>query len=98
MAEFTVDSALLSQGKLLIHTPTWDFDSFAAIGEEIVALLSATVKERQMEADLHTWLVDFEGSLLLLKAEHYSETIWLETLSGDEDQAVIRFIATLLAG
>ncbi|MGO1297489.1 MAG: DUF3630 family protein [Vibrio sp.] len=97
MADFTVDTAFLAQGKLLIHTPTWDFDSFPVVGEELVSLLSATVKERQIEADLHTWLVDFEGSLLLLKAEHYSEAIWLETLSGDDDHAVIRFIATLLA-
>lgn len=96
MANFTVNTDALPQGKLLILSPAWDFDSFPELGNTLISMLSASVKERQMDADLHTWLIDFEGTDLLLRAEHYSESIWLETLSSDEGQDVLRFIATLL--
>ncbi|MCX9490588.1 DUF3630 family protein, partial [Vibrio cholerae] len=47
-------------------------------------------------ADLHTWLIDFEGCHLLLRGEHYSQSLWLETLTAGQGDEELAFIAKLL--
>lgn len=85
----------LEQGLLLIDGPEFDFDSFPEVAEQLLKQLDATVVERELNADLHVWLVDFEGCRLMLKGEHYAGVLWLEGLSPD-DRETLQFLATLL--
>ena len=80
-----------------MSTPRFDVDTFPALGERLAKQLSATVIEKQWDADVHSWLIDFEGCLLFLKAEHYSESVWLEALVIKESQEELAFLAQLLA-
>ncbi|MGR5149037.1 DUF3630 family protein [Photobacterium alginatilyticum] len=87
----------LEQGLLLIGGPEFDFDSFPALAEQFLKQIDATVVERELNADLHVWLVDFEGCRLMLKGEHYAGSLWLEWLSPD-DSETLAFLAALLTG
>ncbi|MGF1732717.1 DUF3630 family protein [Photobacterium kasasachensis] len=87
----------LEQGLLLIGGPEFDFDNFPAVAEQFLMQIDATVVERELNADLHVWLIDFEGCRLMLKGEHYAGSLWLEWLSPD-DSETLAFLATLLAG
>lgn len=84
-----------SEGKLILTTPPFDVDSFPELGNELVRLLSAEIKEKQFDADLHSWLIDFEGCVFFLRAEHYSESIWLEALHKEESREEVAYLATL---
>lgn len=84
------------QGKLILSTPTWDFDEFEPLGGYIVKLLSANIIEKQTDADIHSWLIDFEGCHFLMKAEHYSECVWLEALEPKQSQQECQFLASWL--
>lgn len=86
----------LELGLLQIEGPGFDFDSFPALAGKLLDQLDATVIERETNADLHVWLIDFEGCRLLLKGEHYSGAMWLEWLSPD-GRETLRFLAGLLA-
>ena len=86
---------IAEEGKLLIATPSFDFDSFGTLAQSLLELLSATVVEKQWDADIHTWLVDFEGCRLLLKGEHYSEFLWFEALDVASDKEELDFLASL---
>ncbi|MDV7106229.1 DUF3630 family protein [Vibrio sp. TH_r3] len=86
-----------SESRLILSSPRFDVDSFPSLGETLVQLLSAHVKEKQFDADLHSWLIDFEGSLLFLRAEHYSESIWLEALDKNDSKEVMTYLAKLFA-
>ncbi|MBT2919450.1 MULTISPECIES: DUF3630 family protein [Vibrio] len=97
MAEFGLAHNLQDEGRLVLSTPRFDVDTFPALGERLVKQLSATVIEKQWDADVHSWLIDFEGCLLFLKAEHYSESVWLEALVIKESQEELAFLAQLLA-
>ncbi|MGC9422520.1 DUF3630 family protein [Vibrio sp.] len=97
MAEFVLGEYLAGQGCIILRTPTWDVDTFPELAERLVRLLSATVIEKQLDADLHSWLIDFEGCPLLLRAEHYSGSIWIEALSAQENEEELIFLAQLLA-
>lgn len=98
MAEFALHDYLADQGRLILNTSEWDMDSFPALGERFLHWLSASLIDKQLDTDLHTWLIDFEGCQLLLKAEHYSASIWLETLSDEQGREELAFIAQLLSG
>lgn len=86
----------LEQGLLLIGGPEFDFDSFPAVAEQFLRQIDATVVERELNADLHVWLIDFEGCRMMLKGEHYSSALWLEWLSAD-DHETLQFLAGMLA-
>ena len=58
--EFGLREYLAEEGRLLITTPSFDFDTFPELGEKLVALLSASVIEKQWDADMHSWLVDLK--------------------------------------
>ncbi|WP_027251500.1 DUF3630 family protein [Photobacterium halotolerans] len=84
-----LDSA---QGCLHLQTPEFDYDSFAGIALALVTVLGASVVEKEANADLHIWLIDFEGCRMMLKGEHYSSAMWLELLSRD-DGDTLAFLA-----
>lgn len=88
---------LPKEGKIILLSPAFDVDSFPELGTQLVQLLSASIKEKQFDADLHSWLIDFEGCLLFLRAEHYSESIWLEALHVDESREELNYLARLFA-
>ncbi|EKO3983733.1 DUF3630 family protein [Vibrio fluvialis] len=96
MAEFGLRDYLASDGRLIVATSAFDFDSFPPLGERLVARLSARVLEKQSDADLHSWLIDFEGCHLMLRAEHYSECVWLEAMGEGLATEELDFIASLL--
>ncbi|EKF9294699.1 TPA: DUF3630 family protein [Vibrio cholerae] len=96
MAEFGLSEYLAAEGRLIVRVENFDFDAFSEIGQRLVVLLSARVLEKQCDADLHSWLVDFEGCHLLLRAEHYSQSLWLETLTAGQGDEELAFIAQLL--
>lgn len=96
MADFTLREYIRNEGRLIIDAPSFDFDTFPAVGEKLVSLLSARVIEKQCDADLHSWLIDFEDCRLMLKAEHYSETLWLEALGASESREELDYLAGLL--
>ncbi|MGV2990599.1 DUF3630 family protein [Vibrio sp. E150_011] len=95
MADFGLHEYIQDQGQLLIAAPSFDFDSFEVLADRMVTALSAQVIEKQWDADLHTWLVDFEGCRLLLKGEHYSELMWFEALDKTNSIEDLDFLATL---
>lgn len=94
--EFGLHAYDAAQGRIILRTPPVDFDEFPALGERLVALLSARILEKQWDADIHSWLIDFEGCQLFLRAEHYSESVWLEALAVDEAKEEMDFLAGLL--
>ncbi|MEF1298321.1 DUF3630 family protein, partial [Vibrio parahaemolyticus] len=49
----------------------------------------------QWDADIHSWLIDFEGCRLFMKAEHYSEAIWFEALNIEESREELDYLAGL---
>lgn len=93
--EFGLQEYQAEEGRIIIRTPRFDFDSFPELGERLVSLLSARVLEKQWDADIHSWLVDFEGCQLFLKAEHYSECVWFEALAVDDSKEEVAFLTSL---
>ncbi|MGF1693341.1 DUF3630 family protein [Photobacterium kagoshimensis] len=92
---FSVRRLDIDHSHLLLTAPDFDYDTFAEVAVALVARIDATVVEREKNADLHVWLIDFEGCRLLLKGEHYSGALWLEAMSS-ADNDTLAFIATLL--
>ncbi|WP_051563816.1 DUF3630 family protein [Enterovibrio calviensis] len=80
-----------NEGRLVMAADALNFDNAASFLDSFCQLIGATPEEKQTDADLHSWLVDFEGVTFLLKAEHYSASIWLERLGkeGDEELAFL---------
>ncbi|TOF34183.1 aminopeptidase [Vibrio parahaemolyticus] len=93
--EFGLTEYIVEEDRLLIAAPRFDLDTFPALGERLVGLLSATVIEKQWDADIHSWLIDFEGCRLFMKAEHYSEAIWFEALNIEESREELDYLAGL---
>ena len=99
MANKQMDFGLIdyqvSHGRIMIRTPNFDFDTFPLLGERLLKALPAIILERQCDADIHSWLIDFEGCQLFIKAEHYSESIWFESLSGVNSHEELDYLAGL---
>ncbi|MGF1701034.1 DUF3630 family protein [Photobacterium makurazakiensis] len=85
----------LAHRLLEITGPTFDFDSFSDIAEQLLKQLDITVREKELNADLHVWLVDFEGCRMMLKGEHYSGQLWLEGLDSEAGET-LSYLAQLL--
>ncbi|WP_261816280.1 DUF3630 family protein [Vibrio gallicus] len=96
MYNFKLQEYFAEDLRLTIAFPPFDHDSFPGLATHLVNMLSATVVEKQQDADLHTWLLDFEGCRLMLKGEHYSESVWLESLGNNQGKEEIEFIVHLL--
>lgn len=98
MSLFSVVEFDKEAGRIIFAVPEFhfdSFDSFEVIGKQLVTAMDATIVEQQMDADLHSWLVDFEGAQFMLRAEHYSNSVWLEALARTEHQEELAFIAGL---
>lgn len=63
MAEFGLGEYLAAEGRLIVRAENFDFEAFADTALRLVNLLSARVLEKQCDADLHTWLIDFEVAI-----------------------------------
>lgn len=96
--QFGLAEFMPEQGRIILKVPSFDYDTFPQLGEYLVELLSASIVEKQSDADVHSWLIDFEDCQLFLKAEHYSEAIWLEALSVSDSKEELEFLAKLLQG
>jgi hypothetical protein len=96
MVNFSVKELLVDQGVLILSVPAFDYDRFPPIGDALIALLSAKVIEKQQDADIHTWLIDFDGQVFFLKAEHYAQALWLEALDKRSSAEELTFIARLI--
>ena len=94
--DFSQTEINIEQGTLAITLPSFDFDNFPAVAKALLQRLDAILIEQEPSADLHQWLIDFEGCQLLLKAEYYSASIWLELLSLNDIEHLI-FIQQLLS-
>ncbi|KJY69573.1 DUF3630 family protein [Vibrio nigripulchritudo] len=95
MADYGLMEYQREEGRIILTTPRFDYDSFPELGDKLVKTLSATVVEKQWDADIHSWLIDFEGCQLFLKSEHYSESVWLEVLNKDENREELDYLAGL---
>ena len=73
------------EGRLVLAADGLDFDNTDTYLEAFCQLIGASVSDKQTDADLHSWLVDFEGARFMLKGEHYSASVWLEKLDADGD-------------
>ncbi|MCE0493719.1 DUF3630 family protein [Vibrio salinus] len=81
MADVLVQDYLRDDGKIILIYPGFDFDQFIVIAEKLVNVLSAQVIEKQCDADLLSWLIRYNGHSFLLRAEHYTGSLWIESLS-----------------
>ena len=93
--EFGLVEYQKDQGRIIIKTPRFDFDNFPHLADRLVKLLSASVIEKQWDADIHSWLIDFEDCHLFLKSEHYSESVWFESLMVEDSKPELDFLASL---
>jgi len=93
--EFGLSQYDAEEGRIIIRTPNFDFDTFPELGDKLLKLLSAQAIEKQWDADIHSWLIDFEDCQLFLRAEHYSECVWLEALSSGDSKQELDFLASL---
>ncbi|MGL5006001.1 MAG: DUF3630 family protein [Plesiomonas sp.] len=78
---------------LSVYCRGLDVDNFAEKVQPLLEQAELQVIDRQCDADLHTWRVEFEGTPLLLRGDHYTQTLWLEALC-DEGVAVLQFLLT----
>lgn len=93
--EFGLLEYQADEGRIIIRAPRFDFDTFPKLADRLVTLLSASVVEKQWDADIHSWLINFEGCQLFLKSEHYSESVWFEALAIEESREELDFLASL---
>ena len=96
MAEFALKAYHAEQGVVEVAVANVSVEMLSQLGEQLVGFLDARIVDQQQDADLHTWLVDFEGTQLFLKVEHYSESVWFEALAPQSAQEELAFIAQLL--
>ncbi len=94
-ATWTLIEYLADDGKIIISSPGIDVDSFSQVGELLISTLSATIVEKQFDADLHSWLIDFEGCRFFFKAEHYSESIWFEAIAVESSREEFDYLAEI---
>ncbi|OOF03306.1 hypothetical protein BZG80_10520 [Salinivibrio sp. MA440] len=73
---------------LAFSQPQLDADNAELICQPLLDVLQAQVLESQQDADMMTWLIDFEGTRLMLKAAHYTQSVWLEPLESDGDEVI----------
>ena len=93
--DFSIAHIDEESGRVVLNVPCFDFDSFSLIGQWIAECLSATVIEQQIDADLHTWLLHIHHEPVLMKAEHYTETLWLEVLSQHSKHHILEHVCNV---
>ncbi|MDC0612141.1 DUF3630 family protein [Vibrio sp.] len=96
MDKFSVAEYRRDEGVIVLCYPDYDFEQFTDIGSHFVTFISAEIIEKQCDADLHSWLIRFEGHHLILRSEHYSQSLWLEALSANEAREDLDFLIQLI--
>lgn len=79
-------------GNLLLTCPNLDEGSFPVLAPALLAAWELRLVEQEHGADRHCWVVDFEGSKLLLQYEHYGDVCWLEGCH-DSDRELLDWLA-----
>lgn len=64
------------------------FETFPAWAEQFINDMGLTLIEREQGADYQQWLLDFEGSRILLCFEHYAACAWLQPFSTADQEVV----------
>jgi Protein of unknown function (DUF3630). len=77
-----------SDSALAFYQPQLDADNARSVCQPLLNVLQVQVLESQQDADMMTWLIDFEGTRLMLKAAHYTQSVWLEPLDSDGDEVI----------
>lgn len=85
----------LEQGTLVVTPVEFEFDHFVVTAMALLQRLDARLVHQELSADLQQWSIDFEGCQLLIKAEYYSASMWLEILTANDIEHLI-FIQQLL--
>lgn len=98
MASYLVNFTQLDRDNLsLLLTPiSFDFENVEVYVLALLQRLDAKCLEKESSADLQQWLIDFDGCHLLLKAEYYSSSMWLEAMTVNNLDELV-FIQQLLA-
>lgn len=73
---------------MLITAQPLSFENFPAWAEQFIKALDLELIDREQGADYQQWLLDFEGSRVLLCFEHYAACAWLQPFSGADQEAV----------
>ncbi|MCD9553753.1 DUF3630 family protein [Photobacterium carnosum] len=94
--DFSQTEINIEQGTLVVTPPLFEFDNFTMVAKVLLQRLDATLIDQEPSADLQQWLIDFEGCQLLLKAEYYTASMWLELLTLNDIESLI-FIQQLLS-
>ncbi|MFB2862951.1 DUF3630 family protein [Aeromonas sp. MdU4] len=75
-------------GMVTLDCPALDWDSFPALAGELLQEWELTLLERDVGADRHSWVLEFEGSQLRLEFEHYSGC-WLEAVRPEDKETLL---------
>lgn len=62
--------------------------------DELQTRIGFEIVEKQLDADLETWLIKIEQLHFFLKVEYYSQSIWLEAANIKESVVILESIAT----
>ncbi|SIR30567.1 Protein of unknown function [Aeromonas sp. RU39B] len=81
-----------TSGALLLTCSGLGLDSFPTLAPDLLEAWEMTLQEQELAADRHCWVVDFEGSKLLLQYEHYGDVCWIEACHQD-DRPVLAWLA-----
>ncbi|WBA17838.1 DUF3630 family protein [Salinivibrio kushneri] len=79
---------MASDSTLAFYQPQLDADNAKEVCQPLLQALEASVLECQQDADMMTWLIDFEGTRLMLKAAHYTQSVWVEALDNEGDEVI----------
>jgi len=91
---FTAAQSFNQQSCLYLSAAV-NWDNFPQVATALAIKIDATIKNKDIGADLHRWQFDFEGVRLYLTYEEMSDNLWLE-LDRKEDQETLDFIAQLI--
>ena len=94
--DFSYVEINLEQGTLVVTPTEFEFENFTVTAMALLQRLDAKLVHQEPSADLQQWLIDVDGCQLLLKAEHYSASMWLEILTTNDGEYLI-FIQQLLS-
>ncbi|WP_246029016.1 DUF3630 family protein [Parashewanella tropica] len=72
-----------------------DFEHFDSFATEFCNAIDSRVIQKHWGADRHQWQLDFEGCLLNLNYEFYSDSCWL-SIELDKDLDTLIYLKQLL--
>ena len=67
MAEFGLKAYHAEQGVVEVAVANVSVEMLPQLGEQLVGYLDARIVDQQQDADLYTWLVDFEHHRIILQ-------------------------------